>query len=479
MQNGKNQHFQRLVDAGSPVGEILSVNKFLVIARGLQPVSPHSLVIFENGSKGFVQYVLEEEVQILHLGSSSLRSGMLAAVQSPQLKTKVGKDFIGRVVSVNGDPLDGKGPIAADGEWPIFNTAPPIYARELLNKQLETGVTLIDALFPIARGQRLALLGDSKSGKTTLATQIAINQKNTDQVVIYVLVAKRESDIDGLLARLKENGAAEKTIVVVSMIFESLVNSYLAPYVGCALGEYLWQVVGQDVLVIYDDLTTHAQASREIALTAGVSPGRDSYPGDIFFTHSSLLERAGKLKKNHNSLTAIPLVLASGGDITEYLPTNVMSITDGQWILDMDVFREGLRPAINVGLSVTRVGGRGHNDRQKDQNQKTMQVLSAYTQARQFSQFGTELALATQKDIIRGRHFNNLFTQVPGETYSLLAQQMMLDILLETDPSLGLNVSVLKEQANQAAALIKADSDYDTVKESLKDQVVIAKGGKV
>jgi len=195
VQSGKNQHFQSFVDAGNPVGEILSVNKFLVVVRGLQPVSPHSLIIFENGSKGFVHHILEDEVQVLHLGSSNLKTGMLAVVQSDKLHTRVGKDFIGRVVSVAGEPLDGKGPIAADGEWPIFSGAPPIYARELLDKQLETGVSIIDALFPIARGQRLAMVGDSKSGKSTLATQIAINQRSTDQIVIYVLIAKRASDV--------------------------------------------------------------------------------------------------------------------------------------------------------------------------------------------------------------------------------------------------------------------------------------------
>jgi F-type H+/Na+-transporting ATPase subunit alpha len=469
--NGGGPHFQRFVAAGNPVGDVVAINNFLIEVRGLQPVNVHALVIFEDGSRGFVQRIFENKVLVLHLGTSQLRIGMVAVVQQTDLTVKVGKDFIGRVISATGEPLDGKGAIAADANWPVFHVAPPIYAREHLDTQLETGVTLVDTLFPIVRGQRMALLGDSKSGKSTLATQIAINQRNTDQVVIYVMIAKRRSDIDTLLTRLTDNKAMGKSIVVVSTIFESLVMSYLAPYVGCALGEYLWQVANQDTIVIYDDLTTHAHAYREISLLAGVSPGRDSYPGDIFYSHSNLLERAGKLIKNHKHQTAIPLVLADGGDITAYLPTNIMSITDGQWILDMEIFRAGLRPPLSIGLSVTRVGSRGHNKRQKSQTARALKLLADFAKAEEFAHFGSDLEGNIQKDITRGRQFYELLTQVPGETYSLMAQQLMLDLLLDPEGA-NINIDVLKRSANEAAAQVKSeDEDYERARIELRERI--------
>lgn len=465
-----NQHFDKLVAAGQPIGEVIAVEKFLVRVRGLQPCRVHALVMFEDGSKGFVQQVLPQYVVIMHLGSQSAHTGMTVVVQYQELVCKVGKDFIGRVVSVNGDPLDGKGPIAANAIWPVFNTAPPLYTRRLLEDQLESGVTAIDSLFPIVRGQRMALLGDSKSGKSTLVAQLTSNQKNTDQVVVYCMIAKRRSDVDSLLSRLQANGGMEKAIVIVSTMFESLITSYIAPYVACSMAEYLWQKCDQDTIIIYDDLTSHAQVYREVALLSGVSPGRDSYPGDMFYAHSSLLERAGRLASTGKSLTSIPIVNAANGDITAYLPTNIMSITDGQWILDMGLFRDGTRPALSMGLSVTRAGGVGHNKRQKQLAAQTLKVLADYRQAEEFSHFGSELAAPAKLAMATGERIFDILTQSPADSFSLMAQQLMLDIVLNLAVGEDLNVNVLKLKANEFAAKVTTDASFGAARDQLKAQ---------
>lgn len=466
--------FERLVNNGNPVGEIIGIDSFMVKIKGLQPTNVHAVVRFEDETRGYVHHIYEDYVMVMKLDPTPLKVGMVCVVENERLLTPVGKNYIGRVVNAFGEPIDGKGEIIPDTQWDVFHSAPMLYERELLDTQLETGITVLDMNFSLVRGQRMAVLGDGKVGKTALTTQIAINQKNTDITVIYVLIAKRQRDVAQLVDRLEKNDALSKAIIVVTNLFESLILTYLSPYIGAAHGEYFWQTLGADTLVIYDDLTSHAQAYREISLIAGVSPGRDSYPGDMFYTHSSLVERAGRIAVNHASQTILPIVYAPGGDITAYLPTNVMSMTDGQWILDMKIFKDTMRPAVSTGLSVTRVGGVGQNKRQKALAAAVNKTLAGYCQAEEYAHFGTELSPEAQQDYDKGAMLFKLMNQNIGEGYNVMEQQLLLDIVLGATPTEIIDVAKMKELVPQYSSQVAEQgeaSNFDTIRDQLKAQV--------
>ncbi len=461
-----NQNFQQLVEAGQLTGEVVAVNSFIVEVKGLEGVRLGAQVLFEDGQHGLVREAYGDQVILFNIDSERLELGTLAVVEKDLLSIPVGKELVGRIVSPMGEPLDGKGSITAKDTSGIFNAAPGIMDRVMLNEQLASGVAAVDMFFPIVLGQRIAILGDSKSGKSTFLSQLSASQEGTNRIVIYVMVGKRKVDIEALLSGLKKSGAMEHTIVVLADIFDSLTQAYLAPYAGCAMAEYLWYN-GQDVIIIYDDLSSHAEAYRQLSLLQEVDPGRDSYPGDMFYAHSSLLERAGKLKSNNRSLTALPVVVTPNDDITAYLSTSIMSITDGQIIFDLGVFRQGIRPAVNSGLSVSRVGGQSQTKRQKKTTGNLFKALAKYHQAEEFSHFGSRLSKEAGIDLLQGKQIYKALQQPPEVLRTITEQQLILETIILGAGKNELDVDNLKESAKQLAPNIKSDEDFDRTETEL------------
>jgi F-type H+-transporting ATPase subunit alpha len=461
-----NPTFQKLVESGNLTGEVVAVNSFLVEVKGLEGVQLGSQVLFEDGQRGLVRATRRDKATLFNIDSERIKPGTLAVVQNEMLNVPVGKNLVGRVVTPMGDPVDGKGPLRTTETSGIFNAAPGIMARSVLNEQLPSGVSAIDMFFPVVLGQRIAILGDSKSGKSTILSQLSANQKGTDRIVVYVLIGKRKVDIEQLLAGLRESGAMDHTIVVLADIFDALTQSYLAPYAACAMAEHLWYG-GKDVIIIYDDLSSHAEAYRQLSLLQEVDPGRDSYPGDMFYAHSSLLERAGKLLSTGKTLTSLPVVLTPNDDFTAYLSTNIMSITDGQIILDLEVFRQGIRPAVNAGLSVSRVGGQAQTVRQKRLSGTLFKSLARYKQAEGFSHFGSSLSKEAKVDLELGKQIYAVLQQPPEERYHLVAQQLMLETVLMGGGGVNIDVPALKESAVKAVHLVKDEKDFDKVEADL------------
>lgn len=455
----ENQKFRRLVEDGNPSGEVVAVNRFVVNIRGLRGAPVGAVLLFENNDLGLVKAIDDTKVTVLNLSSERLPVGTLVVLLNPVMQVDVGKGLLGRVITPLVQSLDNKGPLQVSTPRAVFAEAPGIIQRSLLDQQLTTGVMVVDTLFPVVLGQRIAVLGDAKSGKSTFLTQLAINQKGQDRIVIFALIGKRKADVDRLIQKLSLAGVMEYCVIVVADTFAALPNAYLAPYVACAIGEYFWNE-GKDAVVIYDDLTSHAKFYREMSLLTQVSPGRDSYPGDMFYAHSSLLERAGKLAKNNKSLTALPVVLTPGDDITAYLPTNVMSITDGQIIFDLESMREGVRPAVNVGLSVSRVGSRVQSKRQRKLVGTLLKKLADYRQAKEFAHFGSELAVETQADLELGKRIYDAFKQTPEEVYQLQEQQLILETILKSGGRTRIDISSLKTKIREMAGRKVDDADY-------------------
>ncbi|TAK89159.1 sodium-transporting two-sector ATPase [Patescibacteria group bacterium] len=446
-----NKAFQRLMDDGRTNGEVISLKGLDLMIKGLEGASVNSLILFECGERGLVRAIHDHCVEVLAFSVKNIRIGTVGVLEQETYQAGVGDALVGRVMNVAGEALDGKGAITPTGYAEVFATAPGVAERQLVDKQLVSGVAIVDSLFPLVLGQRMAILGDSKTGKSTFLRQLTTSQAQEGRVVIYVLIAKRQIEIDALIQHLNTTGAIKRSIVIVASAFESLSLAYLAPYVGCTVGEYFWRQ-GKDVVVVYDDLSSHAKIYRELSLLAEVSPGRDSYPGDMFYAHSSLLERAGKLAKGGGTLTALPVVLTPNDDITSYLSTSLMSITDGQIIFDQDNFRRGVRPAVNVGLSVSRVGGRVQSPEWKTLTVNLFRKLADYRQAAEFAQFGSELAAQTQADLALGRSVYEIYRQTPQELHSVTAQYLMLATVLAGGGKVTINIPLLKKLATERAA---------------------------
>jgi F-type H+-transporting ATPase subunit alpha len=383
------------------------------------------MVTFANGESGVVLNLEEDTVGIMVLGSSEeITEGMQVESTGRILDIPVGETMLGRVVNPLGEPIDGKEAIASKTRYPIEKIAPRVITRESVNTPLQTGIKAIDALIPIGRGQRELIIGDRQTGKTAIAIDTILNQKNENVVCIYVAIGQKASKVARIVKLFEERGAMEYTIVVSATASDASPLLYLAPYAGCALGEYFMDK-GKDVLVIYDDLSKHAWAYRQVALLLRRPPSREAYPGDIFYLHSRLLERAAKLSKDNGggSLTALPIIETQQGDVSAYIPTNVISITDGQIYLESDLFYQGIRPALNVGLSVSRVGSAAQVKGMKKVAGKLRLDLAQYRELAAFAQFGSDLDEATRKQIERGKRTEEVLKQ--GQFIPMAVEQQI------------------------------------------------------
>ena len=454
-------------------GTVKTVGDGIAIINGLDNVTYGEIVEFETGVKGMVQDLRRGEVGcILFSDDNDISEGTVARRTKKTAGIPVGDEFIGRVVDALGNPIDGKGPIFSEDYRAIESPAPGIIYRQPVNEPMDTGLLAIDSMFPIGRGQRELIIGDRQTGKTSIAIDTVLNQKGKDVICIYVAIGQKKSSVAQLYNSLLLKGAMDYTIIVNASAGDTAPIQYIAPYSGTAIAEY-FMYKGKDVLIIYDDLSKHAVAYRSMSLLLERSPGREAYPGDVFYLHSRLLERSAHLSDElgGGSITALPIVETQAGDVSAYIPTNIISITDGQIFLESSLFFNGQRPAVNVGLSVSRVGGAAQTKAMKKAASSLRLDLAQYREMEIFTQFSSELDDTTKRQLVYGQGLMRLLRQNQGNPLSLSDQVIML---VAAQAHVMQNVPVDKITAFRSYLLDRFSNEYKDIVDEIEDKKVLS-----
>ena len=451
------------------VGTVISVGDGIATVHGIDHAMYGEVVTFENGLKGMVQDIRANSIGCILFGKDTgIKEGTKVARTQKQAGVPVGDAFIGRIVNALGAPIDGKGEIKADGYRPVENPAPGIIERKSVTVPLETGILSIDSMFPIGRGQRELIIGDRQTGKTSVALDTILNQKGKDVICIYVAIGQKASTVAKIVSTLEKHGAMDYTTVFSSTASDCEPLQYIVPYAGTALAEYFMHK-GKDVLMVYDDLSKHAVAYRALSLLLERSPGREAYPGDVFYLHSRLLERSSRLneKAGGGSITALPIIETQAGDLSAYIPTNVISITDGQIFLESDLFNSGMRPAVNVGLSVSRVGGAAQAKAMKKAAGSVRIDLAQYREMEIFTQFSSDLDEATTQQLKYGSGLMELLKQPLSSPLSL--HEQVITLCAATHKAM-MHVETKKMKKYQRDMLDYFDSAYPEIGREIEEK---------
>jgi F-type H+-transporting ATPase subunit alpha len=483
----KIENFANAAEARNQ-GTVVSVTDGIVRVHGLSDVMQGEMLEFPGNTFGLALNLERDSVGAVVLGEyEHISEGDTVKCTGRILEVPVGEALIGRVVNSLGQPIDGKGPIATKETSPIEKVAPGVISRQSVSQPLQTGLKAVDAMVPIGRGQRELIIGDRQTGKTAVAIDAIINQKGTGVICIYVAIGQKASSVSNVVRKLEEHGAMGHTIVVSATASDPAAMQYIAPYAGCTMGEY-FRDRGEDALIVYDDLTKQAWAYRQISLLLRRPPGREAYPGDVFYLHSRLLERAARVNADHiekltngavkgktGSLTALPVIETQAGDVSAFVPTNVISITDGQIFLESDLFNSGIRPAINAGLSVSRVGGAAQTKAVKKLGGGVRLALAQYRELAAFAQFASDLDEATRKQLERGKLVTELMKQ---NQYSPMSISEMALTLFAVNKGYMDDVSVKKALAFEAALIAFMKSKHGALMDSIENERDISADGE-